>query len=816
MKFPARFLNQGWLFGLVLVAATLIAYLPALRGGFVWDDEAHIPPHRLGALAGLSDIWLHPGATQQYYPLVFSIFWLEHKLWGDATLGYHLVNVFLHCLGALLFLRILRALEVPGAWLAAAIFALHPVHVESVAWMTELKNTLSGVLYLGSVLAYVKFDQTRSKAFCVLAWGLFALGLTAKTAIAPLPAGLLVLIWWKRGRIAWKSDVLPLMPFFLVGLAAGIFTASIEQKLFGAGGREFNFSIVERCLIAGRSLWFHLDKLFRPVGLAFMYPRWEISQSVWWQYLYPGAALALAATCWALRRWSRGPLAALLFFAGTLFPALGFFNAYSFRYSFVNNHHQYLASLGIIALVSAGAAWLLGRWRLWGRMGGNLLCLALLATLAGLTWRQSGTYVDIETLWRATLTAYPKAFLAHNNLGVVLLEKGQIDEALIHFQAAQSIMPGFAEAHSNIAAAVRALAVQKLIMPGFAEAQSNLGDALFRKRQLDEAIAQCQEALHLDPNLASAHNNLGLALLQEGQVGEAIAHFQAALASRPDLADIHNNFGSALRQNGQADAAIAQYQAALEIQPRNAKACFNLGVTLVLQGQASAAISSFQKALAIQPDFAEAHRELARALLQNGQSSEAVAHLRKALELQPDLAAASFDLGNALVEHGQVDEAIALFQKAVQIDPQLAAAQSNLGNALLRRGRVEEALAHYQAAIEAQPTNAFLLNNLAWVLATCPQASVRNGARAVELAQQADQLSGSKDSWILGTLAAAYAEAGRFAEAVAAARHALELAAAQTNSAHVEILRAHLRLYQAGSPFRDRGQANAAPHPNPL
>jgi tetratricopeptide (TPR) repeat protein len=778
---------SGWdrALALLLICATLLAYFPALRGGFVWDDEAHIRPVGIGSLSNLPEIWLRPGATQQYYPLVFTMFLLERRLWGDATLGYHLVNVLLHCVSALLFLKILRQLEIPGAWLAAAVFALHPVHVESVAWMTELKNTLSGVLYLSSALLYFRFDQTRAKVWYFPAWGLFVLGLTAKTAIATLPAGLLVVIWWKRGRISWKSDVMPLLPFFLAAVAAGILTAHIEQKLFGAQGWQFDYSTLERCLIAGRSLWFHLGKLFWPVGLAFMYPHWEISRSVWWQYLFPAAALALAAICWALRRWSRGPLAALLLFAGTLFPALGFFNAYSFRYCFVNDHHQYLASLGIITLMAGAAALLVPHSRSWERLASTVACLVLLIALAGLTWKQSGTYKDAETLWRATLAANPKAFLAHNNLGTLLLANGHVGEARMHFLAAQAIKPDFAETHSN------------------------LGNLLLQDGRLDEAIAQFQEAVRLEPRLASAQSNLGVALLRKGLTPEAITQLRTAVAKCPNVSEILNNLGNALRQSGDLGAALGCYRKALEIQPGNVTAWCNLAGTLTLQGQAPAAADAFQRALDFEPNLAEAHRGLARILLHERRPREGIAHLQQAVQLQPDLADARDELGTALLGNGQIEEAIAQFQSAVQIAPGFAAARSNLGNALLRASRAEEALAQYQAALGIEPANPYLLNNVAWLLATCTNALVRDGARAVDAAQRAERLSRDQDPRILGTLAAAYAETGRFPDAITAAQRALELATAQTNSAQVETLRTHIRLYQVGTPVRDAGQGTA-------
>jgi tetratricopeptide (TPR) repeat protein len=774
VKPPARLLNQGWLFGLLLVAATLLAYLPGLRGGFVWDDDAWTSNASglLGDWSGLWLMWCKPGALQQYYPLTGTTFWLDHQFWGDWTLPYHVENVLLHACAAVLFWRLLRRLGVAGAWLAGAVFALHPLMVESAGWVTERKNVLSLCFYLGALLTYGRFtsfwqeedqadvannDRTQRRwATYGLALLLLLAAMLAKATAFSMPAVILLVCWWKRGRIRWKGDVLPTLPFFAIAISLSVLTAWVEKHHLRASGPEWPWSLPERCLIAGRAFWFYIGKLVWPANLCFLYPRWHLDAGSLKQWLYPLTAAGALLGSWLMRgRIGRGPATALFFYVGALFPLLGLMNAYGMRYSFVWDHWTYLPSLGLIALGVAVVARAIEALR----APALLPCFAavMLPLLGVLTWQQTRMYTDMETLWRTTLSRNPAAFLAHNNLGLSLLDQGQVDEAAAHFQKALESHPAFAEAHSN------------------------LGNALFRKGHLDEAIAQFQQAVRLDPTLASAHSNLGLALLQKGQVGDAIARFQAALALRPDLAQIHNSYGDALQQSGQLDKAIAEYQ----------------------------------MTLAIQPDVVEVHHKLARALLQNKQPGEAVVHLRRALELQPDLAEACFDLGCVLAEDGQVDEAIALLQRAVQIDPQFASAHSNLGNALLRKGRVEEALTHYQAAIAAQPSNPYLFNNLAWALATSPQASARNGVRAVELAQQAERLSGGKDSWILGTLAAAYAETGRFAEAVIAAQRALELAAAQTNSAHVEILRAHIRLYQAGSPVRDSGQTSAAPNAGP-
>ncbi|SPE39993.1 Tetratricopeptide TPR_2 repeat protein (fragment) [Candidatus Sulfopaludibacter sp. SbA3] len=333
----------------LLACATLVAYLPALHGGLLWDDSSHVTKADLQSLHGLWRIWLDLGATQQYYPLLHTAFWLEHWAWGDAVLGYHLANVAMHALSACLVVMIVRRLSLPGAWLAGFVFALHPVCVEAVAWISEQKSTLSGVFYLAAALTYLQFDQTRRKSRYLLALGLFLLALMSKTVTGTLPAALLVVFWWQRGRIEGKRDVLPLVPWFALGASAGLFTAWVEQdsRFIGAQGTHYALTVVGRLLLAGRVPWFYASKVLWPWDLMFIYPRWRIDPGQWWQYLFPLGMAAVAAVLVVLARRTRGPLAGFLIFAGTLFPVLGFLNVYPFRYSYVADHFQYLACLGI-------------------------------------------------------------------------------------------------------------------------------------------------------------------------------------------------------------------------------------------------------------------------------------------------------------------------------------------------------------------------------------------------------------------------------------------------------------------------------------
>jgi len=624
---PAIGLRDAEMWALLL-CATLVAHLPALRGGLLWDDTMHVTRADLRSLHGLWRIWFDLGATQQYYPLLHSVFWLEHRIWGDAALWYHLTNVALHAASACLVVLIVRRLKLPGAWLAGFIFALHPVCVEAVAWISEQKSTLSGVFYLAAALAYLRFDRgapgARRKSQYFLALGLFVLALTTKTVTATLPAAILVVFWWQRGRLAWRRDVLPLVPWFAVGASAGLFTAWVEStpRLIGAQGPQYALTLVQRLLLAGRVPWFYAWKVLWPSNLLFTYPHWKLDAGEWWQYLFPLGLAALAVALGLLARKSRGPLAGFLFFAGTLFPVLGFLNVYPFRYSYVADHFQYLAALGIIVPAAAGLTVLAGRISP-GKITAIALPAVLLTTLGAATWRQSGMYRDYETLFRATLAGNPNSSFLHSNLGVILMSSGREAEAAAEFEAAVRLTPDSPDYRVNLGLALAQL-------PG----------------RMADAIAEYQTALRTDPHYAAAHLNLGLAFTSmPGRLPDAIAEYRKAIAeyrttvrSGPDLWEAHFNLGLAYGQIAGREAdAIAEYRTALQMKPDSALAHFHLGNTFHKMGRLPDAIAEYQASLNIDPGVPEVHYELAYALAQiPGRVPEAIAECQKMLLLKPD------------------------------------------------------------------------------------------------------------------------------------------------------------------------------------
>ncbi len=655
----------------LLFCAILIVYLPALHGGLLWDDNGHLTRPDLQSLHGLFRIWFELGSTQQYYPLLHSAFWVEHRLWGDAVLGYHLTNIALHAFAAYLLVRIVRYLRLPGAWLAGFLFALHPVCVEAVAWISEQKSTLSAVFYLASALCYLHFDRTRRRAHYFLALALFVLALLSKTVTATLPAALLIVLWWRRGRLHWKRDAEPLLPWLALGASAGALTSYVERNFVGARGPDFALTFAQRCLLASRAIWFYLGKLLWPANLTFIYPRWTVDAAAWPQYLFPLGLLALLAfLLWlAVQRRQRGPLAGFLFFVATLFPALGFFNVYPFIYSYVADHFQYLASIGIIVPAAVGLTVIARRVSAARGQMAWAAGVALLAALSVLTWRQSGMYRNAQTLYETTLARNPGCWLAHNNLGSELLETpGRLPDAIAHFEAALRLQPNYPQAYNNMGLALSNI-------PG----------------RLPEAVNYFEAAVRIQPQYAQAQNNLGLALSNlPGRLPEAIAHFEAALRAKPDYAQAHNNLGSALwNTRGRWREALSEYEAALRIQPDFAAAHYNLANALSeIPGRLPEAILQYRETLRLQPDNAPAHNNLGSALAATpGRLPDAIAEYEAALRIQPDFLDAHYNLGLALSNiSGRLPAAISEYETALRIKPDFEPARRMLDQLRAQRG----------------------------------------------------------------------------------------------------------------------------------
>ena len=671
---------RAWLFGLLLAVVTIFMYQPAWHGGFIWDDDDYVTNNELlTAPDGLRRIWFSLDSPSQYFPLVYSTFRIEHALWGLNPTGYHWVNLLLHVANALLVWRLLARLRVPGAWLAGAIFALHPVQVESVAWITERKNVLMGFFFLLTLLAWIAFVDERTKrpwCFYALALVLYVLALSAKTTACTLPAALLLILWLQKKRIN-KRRLSHVVPFLILGIGMGLLAVWWERYHQGTHGVLFALGPIERLLIASRAVWFYLSKLIWPSNLTFIYPKWNISPAHPLDYAWLLAGIALCAVIYFARRYvGRSVEVAAAFFVATLSPVLGFIMLYTFRYTFVADHYQYLASIGPIALASAGVATLADTFKR-SRALISSVAACLIVILAVLTRRQAAMYSDIEALWRTTLARNPGCWMAHNNLGIVLFQKADTDDAIAHYRTTLEMQPDFWDA------------------------EYNLGIALLSKGQVDEAIAHCSNAVRIAPNDPDALVALGNALLQKERIDDAIVYYQKALSLRPDYFLAHHSLGHAFLEKGEIDAAISHCRAALLIQPENADAHTNLAIALDEKGQTAEAVQNYEKALAISPQSVSA------------------------------------------------------------------------------------------------------LTNLAWLLATCSNASFRNGTKAIELAGEADQLSGGTNTLVLRALAAAYAESGQFGKAIEIARTAMQVARTQGDNSLAGTLQQEIALYELALPYRE-------------
>jgi tetratricopeptide (TPR) repeat protein len=680
---------------LALVALTLLAYGPALQGGFVWDDDAYVTANRtLRSFDGLRRIWTEPGVVPQYYPLTFTSLWLEYRLWGIDPTGYHVTNVLLHALAALLLWRVLATLAVPGAWIAAALFALHPVGVESVAWITERKNVLSGALALGALLAYLPVaglgGERRPRAYG-LALALFGAALLAKTVVCVLPAVVLVLVWWKRGRIEMR-DVVPLLPFFALGLGLGLVTVWMERYHVGARGGAWDLSLLDRVLVAGRALWFYAATLAWPQQLTFIYPRWQIDATVWWQYLFPAAAAGVALALFLAReRLGRGPLAAAAAFALTLSPALGFVDVYPMRYSFVADHFQYHASAALLALAAAAVVQ--------ARVPAQAFA-PVFAVLGLLTWRQGAIYAGVDTLWQDTLAKNPDCAMAHVNLGMHLAGQGRSGDAIRHYQEALRIEPGALDALND------------------------LGNALAAEGRLGEARAAFAEALRSAPDDAQSHSNLGNVLLSEGDVNGALAEYEAAVRANPRFADAYNNLGNGLVRAGRPNDAERAYAEAVRLDPDYAGAHYNLGVLLVGAGRDPDAAPHLAAAVQLDAGSVPAHEALADVLVRLGRPGDAASHYRMVARSRPDDAELHNILGVALASSGQFEDAFAAYRRALMLRPDYADAHNNLGVALAQSGRANDAIEQFREALRVQPehANARINLDLAVAQAAAPAA----------------------------------------------------------------------------------------------
>ena len=745
-------------------------------GGYVYEN----PQISSGLTArGVAWVFTHEHVAN-WHPLTGLSHMLDCQLFGLNAGGHHLTNVLLHAATVIaLFLVLWRMTGVfwPSA-MAAALFAVHPLRAESVAWVSERKDVLSGLCFVLTLAAYVRYVRSPVSLGRYLLLALvFALGLMAKPMLVTLPAVLLLLDYWPLERFAngvcrmllstdCISETLPhcnggellnganFLETFLARfpLPWQVVMEKLPLLLLAAVSclvtlwAQGTAAALNTCIPLGSRIanaWVayvaYLVQLFWPLGLAAYYPHPEGNLPVWKVFGSLLVLVCLSLGALAYRRRYPYLLVGWLWYVGMLAPVIGIVQVGA---QAMADRYTYLPQIGLYVAFAWGAAevcrwWPSRRW-LWG-----VTSALVLVVLMGCAWRQTCFWRESETLWTHTLACTSSNCTALNNLGNALVRRGRVTEAIAQYQQALDVNADYSEAHNNLA------------------------NALAGQGRLDEALAHYRKSLEVQPNYGEAYYNLGNLLARLGQFDEAMVQFQRAIAIA-EYAEAHNNLGNVLSRRGRFEEALAQYQRAVEIKP----------------------------------GFADAHWNLGNALFRRGQTDEALTQYRQAVELKPDFALAHCDLGSALARLGRLKEALPCFRKALEIQPNLVDAYSEMGLALSRAGRQEEALCQYRKALQIAPNNATAHNYLAWLLATCPEISLRNGGEAIEHAQRADQLCGGQRPEVLDSLAAGYAETGWFPEALAAARKALELATRQGKQALAEGLRTRIALYENGKAYR--------------
>jgi tetratricopeptide (TPR) repeat protein len=779
-----------------LAAITLMVFSPALHSKFVnFDDNIYVyqNPEVISGLNLKSIEWAFTHAvSDNWHPLTMMSHMLDCQLYGLNPGWHHLTSLLLHTaavIGLFLVLRKLTGVLWPSAFVAA-VFAVHPLRVESVAWVSERKDVLSGLFFMLTLAAYGHYVRNpKSIKRYLVVMLVFALGLMSKPMLITTPFVLLLLDYWPLRRFeqpASNSNWIPRrlivekIPLLLLSSVFCVVTILVQRETIKP---MVTLPLLMRIGNALVSYTVYLGQMFYPLNLAVFYP-YPVNGLALWKILL--ALLTLTAVSMIAFHWRRKYpclLVGWLWYLGMLVPVIGLVQVGEQAHA---DRYTYLPQIGLYLMVAYGVADLFARWRFRLLFLGSLSILVV-SVLIFCARIQVSYWKDSQTLWTHALAVTSGNYDAYNNLGNTLLRMGQVDEAIADFQNAIKFQHGFASAHYN------------------------LGNALLQKGESDEAIASFQKALEIDPTKVEAENNLGIALAGKGLLAEAITHYQRALKINPDKADTYNNLGAAYLQKGQVNDAIAQFQTAVKLKPDYAQAHYNLGNALFQEGQTDQALAEYQMSVDLEPDFARGHHDFGIALFKEGRVDEAIVQFQKAVNLQPDYAQAHYNLGAALLQKGRMDEALIQYQKTVDLEPSMAMARGHLGNVLFQEGRVDEAIVQLQKALELQPDNPYAIKNLgqvAWTLATSPTASVRDGSRALKLAQQLDQLSGGENPVIRRTLAAALAETGKFPEALDVAGQALTLATTQTNSALANSLQAEMKSYQANQPLR-----NTAPQP---
>ncbi|MSU59276.1 MAG: tetratricopeptide repeat protein [Pedosphaera sp.] len=794
-KSPERPKFQAWLVALAIFAGTCALYWPVRTHDFVGlDDPDYVTenPNVNHGLSGEAVAWaFRSKEASNWHPLAWLSHMLDCELFGLKPAGHHLVNVGWHAINAVLLFLLLRRMT--GAfWRAAfvaACFAWHPLRVESVAWISERKDVLSMFFGLLALWAYVRFAEKskgsspKSKVWFGAALLFFALGLMSKPMLVTLPFVLLLLDHWPLRRKELNTEnctlktfrplVLEKIPFFLLSAVSCALTVWAQGAGHAIGSTQ-QFPLLTRVANALVAYGEYGVKFFWPTKLAVFYP-YPTATPVLLAVL-TGAVLVVLTVAVVHCRKSRPYLAVGWFwFLGTLVPVIGLVQvggqAWADRYS-------YLPGVGLLMAV----VWLVTDFlKPWAKA--KIICtvgaVAILAACATTSWAQIKVWRDSQALFEHARAVTERNYLAWTVLGGFLGREGKLDEALRYYETALAMQPDY---------------------PG---GLTGIGNIYEKRGDYEKALSFHDRALLGGPFDPEVVNGRAAVLARLGRFAEAETGFQEALKLRPDYSDAIFNLGSILQRQGRLAEAQGCFEKSIALMPQSTNALFALGTVMMRSQRPADALQSFDRALKLSPNWNEARYSRALTLIELGKAPEAAAEFKSLLTVMTNPAPALDGLGFALGMQGQTVEAEKYLRQALAADPKMPTAHLHLAMMLAPRGEIAEAIRHYRLTLETETNQPAALNNLAWILATHPDDALRNGKDAVTFAERACQLSGRREPFLLGTLAAAYAEVGDFHKAVATAREACDLA---TKAGRPDIAKRNeelLNLYKSGQPFRD-------------
>jgi tetratricopeptide (TPR) repeat protein len=637
---------------LLIAAVTGWIYWPALRGDFIWDDQWYIATNPLlHDGTGLWKFWFRPGSWVEYYPIQETVLWAQWQLWGNDTLGYHLTNLFLHVGNALLVWHLLSKFGLRFAWLGGLIFAIHPVQVESVAYICELKNTLSLTFYLLAMIAWIDYEAGKSTRDHQRALGLFLVAMLCKISMAPFPAVILLYAWWKRGRIEW-GDVKACLPFVLITLVLVVVTIWAGNVYYKASHYLVPDTplrgVLSRIDAIGLNASVYFARCFLPVDIMLVYPQWPLHPHALIEYSPWLILLALTSTLWWKRRsWGRHGLLGLGFFLISLSPFLGLTAVAYMNFIWVMDHFLYIPIIGLIGLVVAGFEGVNAQIPAWSRPWAVGGIASLFALMAAVSHAFAGLFVSEEVLWTHILLRNPASWLAHENLG----------------------------------------------------------SKLFNLKRYQEAIAQEEAAIILQPDSWDGHYNLAVALEQIGRIPEAQQQYRKVLELNPENAATYRSLGAILQRNGDLAEAETLFRQGLKIAPGDVTLCAHLAEILSQTGRVPEEIDLYEQVAELNPDIAQLQYNLGVLLLQAGRVPEAAKRLAAAVMLDPKIAPAHENLGVALARLGRLPDAMAEFQAVLELDPHATQARDNLALALAQTGHIPEAIEQFQQALQINPND---------------------------------------------------------------------------------------------------------------